>query len=100
MKHCCRLYGNYDSIIGGLVSDSYINLTGGVAEMINFDDLHKSGMTEDQLFERLKNALSSGAVACCDVPVSHGRFIIVDLVDFRGTVNVEIFALGLFSRFS
>lgn len=62
-----RMYGSYTEVSGGVSSDSYMALTGGVSEDI---DLRELNMGPDQLHKRVKNALSSGAAVTCGTPVS------------------------------
>lgn len=62
-----RMYGSYTDVSGGMASDSYMALTGGVPEDINLRELN---MEPDQLHTRVRNALSSGAAVTCSVPVS------------------------------
>ncbi|KAK3108056.1 hypothetical protein FSP39_000341 [Pinctada imbricata] len=100
MDNIPRMYGNYNSVQGGLVQDSYLNLTGGVAEMIKNEDVRSGkGMTEEELFYRLRNALHSGAVACCDVPTkyddTHGlvgghAYSMTDSLEINGQKLVRI----------
>lgn len=61
------MYGSYTDVSGGMASDSYMALTGGVPEDINLRELN---MEPDQLHTRVRNALSSGAAVTCSVPVS------------------------------
>ncbi|XP_078321159.1 calpain-9-like [Crassostrea virginica] len=64
-KAFARLYGSYTDVSGGMASDSYMALTGGVPEDINLKELT---MEPDQLHTRVRNALSSGAAVTCSVP--------------------------------
>lgn len=62
-----RFHGGYPKIYGGWAGNSFIALTGGVAERVEVDDIDSK-----QLFRRVKNALKSGSVIACSVPVSSG----------------------------
>nr|XP_034308910.1 calpain-1 catalytic subunit-like isoform X2 [Crassostrea gigas] len=64
-KAFARMYGSYTDVSGGMASDSYMALTGGVPEDINLRELN---MEPDQLHTRVRNALSSGAAVTCSVP--------------------------------
>ena len=81
-----RLYGSYTDVSGGMASDSYMALTGGVPEDINLKELT---MEPEQLHTRVRNALSSGAAVTCSVPVREGQynektlFLTLVLFDFR-----------------
>ncbi|KAL8561164.1 hypothetical protein ACOMHN_054535 [Nucella lapillus] len=64
-KAFARYHGNYKAVYGGQPGDAYLALTGGVAERIDFDDNeHKSS----RLFQRIHNAVNSGALVTCTVP--------------------------------
>ncbi|XP_063421060.1 calpain-A-like isoform X2 [Mytilus trossulus] len=52
-KAFAKLYGSYDEITEGLIADSYLNLTGGVAERIDFST---KKISPKRLFQRLYNA--------------------------------------------
>ncbi|VDI35633.1 calpain, invertebrate [Mytilus galloprovincialis] len=52
-KAFAKLYGSYVEITEGLTADSYLNLTGGVAERIDFTE---KKMSPKRLFQRLYNA--------------------------------------------
>ena len=70
---CClltRFHGGYTQIYGGWAGNSFIALTGGVAERVDMDDIKPP-----QLFKRVKNALKSGSVIACSVPVSINHVI-------------------------
>lgn len=76
------MYGSYTEVSGGVSSDSYMALTGGVPEDF---DLRKLDMEPDQLHTRVRNALYSNAAVTCGTPVSPaplGKSIItpVDIV--------------------
>ncbi len=53
-------------VCGGLISDSFVKMTGGTTERIITNDLE-----EDVLFKRCANTLSSGSVVGCAVHVSN-----------------------------
>lgn len=62
-----RLYGSYEEITAGLTADSFMNLTGGVAEMIDF---RKKRISSERLFQRLHNAFQCPTTMVgCAVPV-------------------------------
>jgi len=63
-----RLYGSYLIIEAGLTADSYMNLTGGTAE---FMDFKKKKIRPQRLFSRLRNAFKcSTTMVGCSVAVS------------------------------
>lgn len=64
-KAFARMYGSYTEVSGGISSDSYMALTGGVPEDI---DLRKLNMEPDQLHTRVRNALYSNAAVTCGTP--------------------------------
>ncbi|XP_021367799.1 calpain-1 catalytic subunit-like [Mizuhopecten yessoensis] len=67
-KAFARSYGSYEAVTGGLTADSFIALTAGVPEMI---DIAKGQTSGDSLFNRIANALRSGAMVACTVPEKH-----------------------------
>ncbi|KAK7100682.1 calpain-9-like isoform X2 [Littorina saxatilis] len=67
-KAFARYHGSYKAVYGGQAGDAFIALTGGVAEMLNYEeDAHKAQKT----FHRIRNALNSGTFAAAAVP---GKF--------------------------
>ncbi|XP_069110491.1 calpain-2 catalytic subunit-like isoform X2 [Argopecten irradians] len=64
-KAFARSYGSYEAVTGGLTADSFIALTAGVPEMI---DIQKKDVSARALFNRITNALRSGAMVACTVP--------------------------------
>lgn len=61
------MYGSYTEVSGGVSSDSYMALTGGVPEEIDLTKLH---MDPGQLHTRVRNALYSNAAVTCGTSVS------------------------------
>nr|XP_034308923.1 calpain-8-like [Crassostrea gigas]XP_034308924.1 calpain-8-like [Crassostrea gigas]XP_034308925.1 calpain-8-like [Crassostrea gigas] len=68
-KAFARMYGSYTEVSGGVSSDSYMALTGGVPEDF---DLKKLDMEPNQLHTRVRNALYSNAAVTCGTP---GTFV-------------------------
>ncbi|VDI35634.1 calpain, invertebrate [Mytilus galloprovincialis] len=65
-KAFAKLYGSYEEITAGLTADSFMNLTGGVAEMIDF---RKKRISSERLFQRLHNAFQCPTTMVgCAVP--------------------------------
>ncbi|KAL3831485.1 hypothetical protein ACJMK2_023226 [Sinanodonta woodiana] len=72
-KAFARFHGNYNAIYGGQPGDAYLALTGGVSEYIDFDkeleaDSQGSKKKALAMFQRVQNALRTGALLSCEVP--------------------------------
>ena len=68
-----RLYGCYESLDGGELSEALEDFTGGVAE--NYD-ISKENYPENEekkeaFFQWLSSALESGALICAAIPVGY-----------------------------
>ena len=62
-----RYHGSYNAVYGGQPGDAFLALTGGVAERIDFEE---SDEKPRKLYSRIRNAINSGALVTCTVPVS------------------------------
>ncbi|KAK7100681.1 calpain-5-like isoform X2 [Littorina saxatilis] len=65
-KALAKCHGSYEAVDGGRPGDAYIAMTGGVAETLDYDesDVNRSQKT----FNRIRNALQSGALVTTEVP--------------------------------
>jgi Calpain family cysteine protease len=71
----CRFYGSYEAVYGGWAGNAFTALTGGVAEKVKTSTIDPDYpvATPDELFTRVRNALSNGAIVSATVyatPVS------------------------------
>ncbi|KAH9488773.1 hypothetical protein Btru_059398 [Bulinus truncatus] len=67
-----RLHGSYDGICGGCCGDAFLELTGGIGETIEHKDVKEN---PDIVFDRVKNALSSGRQVTGSVPFKQTKVI-------------------------
>lgn len=71
-QYIYRFHGSYNAVYGGQSGDAYICLTGGVSESIDLKELHSK---PTELFRRVKNALKSGSLVSCSVPVREPVYV-------------------------
>ncbi|XP_067650499.1 calpain-A-like isoform X1 [Haliotis asinina] len=65
-KALARFHGSYTMIRGGLSSDAYLLLTGGISERIDFLR-NNSRLAPAELYSRIKTSLSNGGLLTCGV---------------------------------
>ncbi|XP_041366750.1 calpain-1 catalytic subunit-like [Gigantopelta aegis] len=70
-KGFARLHGSYNAIYGGQASDAYLAMTGGVAERVDFDEQRPEPV---HLYNRVRNALQTGALVSCTVPEEYDNY--------------------------
>ena len=63
---CVRLYGSYEALVGGLMSESLEDFTGGISRKIEIG----AGKTPSNLGQILLKATSVGALMGCSIDVS------------------------------
>lgn len=70
-KAFARCYGSYEAITGGQSAASYVALTSGVPEEVDFTS---GEVSPDEIFYRLTNAHRSGAMVACAVPGNYNGY--------------------------
>ncbi|XP_041347254.1 calpain-8-like isoform X1 [Gigantopelta aegis] len=70
-KCFARLHGSYNAIYGGQACDSYLALTGGVAEVLDF---RKQKPDPDQFFARVRNSLRAGSYLTCSILATYNAY--------------------------
>lgn len=68
-KMYCRLYGCYEALDGGELSDALEDFTGGVNEPVEMADYRDNDAMKDALFERMSECLEHKALMSAAIPV-------------------------------
>ena len=70
--HHCRLFGSYEALDGGRLSEALEDFTGGVSDSIDLVSLGVASYAEarEQLFVRLEKEMDRNSMMGASIPVS------------------------------
>lgn len=75
----CRLYGSYENIDGGFISDALVDFTGGISELV---DITNKSTVSKQLFQSMMKSMSMQSMIGCSINVSNSHWLIGKTVFF------------------
>ena len=78
MFYVSRLFGSYEALDGGELSEALEDFTGGVAEPIDLVEgqYNTNAEEKDKLFDRMKSNIDNKALLAAAIPVSSIRYIV------------------------
>lgn len=66
-----RLYGDYETLMTGYAADALVDFTGGIAEKLDYNDLHlEEEENAERHFMELLEASENNALIICNIAVS------------------------------